>query len=81
MPSQEYRGHVIDVACSSLHERVGYRTTIRSRATGEVRHREECLHTPFANMADAADQAFCNARTWIERSPLHCPFALPGAPS
>jgi hypothetical protein len=81
MPSQEYRGHVIDVTCSPHNERIGCRTTIRSRATGEVRQRENTFAMSFASVVAAEDRAFRDARAWIERSPLHWPFPLPGAPS
>ncbi|QBE64563.1 hypothetical protein [Pseudoduganella lutea] len=76
MPTQSYRGHVIDVACQSLGERITYLISITVGATGELRHRDDSLATCFNSDSEALDRAFTDARSWIERSPLRWPFPV-----
>ena len=75
MPTQSYRGHVIDVTCQSLGQGVTCLVSITVDATGELRHRGVSQDS-FANNNAAQDRAFVDARSWIERIPLHWPFAV-----
>lgn len=76
MPTQSYRGHVIDVACQPPGERISYLISIRVGATGELRHLDSSLAVSFSNDSDAHDKAFTDARSWIERFPLRWPFPV-----
>lgn len=77
MSSQSYRGHVIDVTCQSLGDRISYLLSISVRATGETRHQAGSQANSFSRGCDAEDSAFAEARAWIENSPLRWPFATP----
>ena len=77
MPSQQYRGHVIDVVCTVASDGIGYRTAIRAAATGELRHTDEVPPGPIPTVGAAHDRAFRAAREWIDRDPLHWPFPPP----
>lgn len=81
MPMQSYRGHVIDVHCQSLGERITYLISITVGATGELRHENSAPASRFGSANEAHDSAFADARSWIERFPLRWPFqACKGAP-
>jgi hypothetical protein len=77
MPSQQYRGHLVDVVCTVASDGIGYRLEIRAAATGEVRHAEEVPPGPIPTVSAAHDQAFHGAREWIDQNPLHWPFPPP----
>lgn len=74
MPSQSYRGHVIDVTSYPLGGRIAYLSSIKVGVTGEVRHLEKFLSGAFGSDSDAQDHAFSQARCWVERFPLCWPF-------
>lgn len=78
MPSQSYRGHVIDVTCYSAGEHVAYLSNIHVIATGNLRHRSDSHAGRFASRAAAQDWAFREARSWVERFPLCWPFHVGG---
>ena len=78
MASQHYRGHVIDVTCYSLADRIAYRSDIHVDATGRLRHSASSRVETYRSDSEAQDRAFCDARSWIEQFPLSWPFAMAG---
>jgi hypothetical protein len=76
MPSQSYRGHVIDVTSYPLGGHITYLSSIKVGMTGEVRHLAKSLPDSFTSNSDAQDHAFNEARTWVERFPLRWPFLV-----
>jgi len=76
MPSQSYRGHVIDVTSYLFGGHIAYLSSIKVGVTGEVRHLEKSLADSFISDCDAQDHAFNEARSWVERFPLRWPFAV-----
>jgi hypothetical protein len=74
MPSQSYRGHVIDVTCFPLGGRIAYLSSISAGASGEIRHREASGPVSYDSDNAAQDRAFTAARSWVERFPLCWPF-------
>ena len=76
MPSQSYRGHVIDVTSYPLGGSIAYLSSIKVGVSGEVRHLEKSLADSFKSNSAAQDHAFSEARSWVERFPLHWPFAV-----
>ncbi|GGX78346.1 hypothetical protein GJV26_04195 [Massilia dura] len=79
MPSQSYRGHVIDVTSYPLGERIAYLSSITVVVSGEVRHLAKSLADSFTSDSDAQDYAFSEARSWVERFPLRWPFTARAA--
>lgn len=76
MPSQSYRGHVIEVTCRSLAGRTAYLSSVKAAGTGELRHRESAMTLLFDSDTRACDHAFAEARRWVERFPLRWPFPV-----
>jgi hypothetical protein len=74
MPSQPYRGHMIDVTCHLVAGRIAYRSSIRTCVTGELRQTGGSQNDFFASQRDAHDRAFTDGRGWIDRFPLRWPF-------
>lgn len=71
MPSQQYRGHVIDVTCSVTGEWIAYQCSIQAEPSGQLRHTLTSEWATYPSISDAQDRAFTDARDWIERYPLH----------
>lgn len=76
MLTQIYRGHLIEVASVPGPSRFGYRSRVRERATGVLRHQDSDAGQGFDSASEATDQAFRQARAWVERFPLRWPFAV-----
>ncbi|WP_145647450.1 hypothetical protein [Pseudoduganella lurida] len=77
MPSQTYRGHVVEVHCHLDGGRICYRCSICVAATGELRHEAVSDGECFVTDSAAQDHAFQAARAWIEHRALRWPFASP----
>jgi hypothetical protein len=71
MPSQQYRGHVIDVTCSVTDEWIAYRRNIQEETSGLLRYTQTSALETYPSISEAQNQAFTDARDWIERYPLH----------